>query len=330
MKRLVFFIAAAGMLAACKHDPVEGIPQTGNLDMNNVVTTRTLSVPVETGRVAVVRSGGQVLATADSPAEVLVPKDAPIEIRQLTPEEFNLTGLEVNTSRLWQVIAFEDSRHGDYDYNDLVIHVKYESRKSNWYENTQVVRVAVHPVALGSTKTIALGYDVYAGTEKVKSEMVTQDCRATLFGGRTGMLNTLTKNFDCDYFVYKNSTDDPILCPAGRAVAVNWFIIVDGGVRLNALSTVYTTSLVNADNRPYGIVTTHTGYQYTQEDQGIVGLDWFNYPKENVSIDKVYPEFGRWLVGEYTGTFQSMYSDDKENSFNAAGLGVYVLASPVI
>ncbi len=330
MKRFLSLIAVAGVLAACGNDPVERAPQTGNLDMNNVISTRTLSVPVETGHVAVVSCNEQVIATADRPTEVLVPKDAQIEIRQLTPEEFNLTGLEVNTSQLWQVIAFEDSRRGDYDYNDLVIHVKYESRKSNWYENTQVVRVAVQPVALGSTKLIALGYDVYAGAEKVKTEMVAQDCRETLFGGRTGMLNTLTKNFECDHFVYKNSTDDPILCPAGKAIAVNWFIIVDGGVRLNSISTTYTTDLVNADNRPYGIVSTHTGYRYTQEGQGVVGLDWFNYPKENVAIDNVYPEFARWLVGEYTGTFQSMYSDDKENSFDAAGSGVYVIPDPRI
>ena len=330
MKKILSLIAAAGVLAACEHDPVSQAPQTGNLDMNNVVTTRTLSVPVDAGHVAVVSSGEEILATADAPTEVLVPKGALIEIRQLTPEEFNLTGLEVNTARLWQGIAFEDSRNGDCDYNDLVIHVKYESRKSNWYENTQVVRVAVQPVALGSTKVIALGYDVYAGTEKVKTEMVAQNCREGLFNGRTGMLNTLTKNFECDHFVYKNSEADPILCPAGKAIAVNWFILVDGGVRLNALSTVYTTDLVNVNNRPYGIVTTHTGYQYTQEGQGVVGLDWFNYPKENVSIDKVYPDFARWLVGEYIGTFQSMYFDDKENSFDTVGTGVYVIPNPTI
>lgn len=330
MKNLLFILAAAGLFSACKQDAPAPAPEIGNIDIENVITARTLQVPVEEGCIAVVKSGEEVIATADASTEILVPKDMVVEIRQLTPDEFNLTGLETSTFQMWQVIAFEDSRRGDYDYNDLVVHVKYSSRKSNWYPNTQVVRVGLQPVALGSTKSIALGYDVYAGTECVKTTMVAKDCRAELFGGQAGMLNTYTRNFTCDHFVYKDDTNDPILCPAGKAISINWFIIVDGNVRLNALSTVYTTNLVNTDNRPYGIILTHTGYQYTQEGQGIVGFDWFNYPKETISIDEVYPEFGRWLTGTYTGTFRSMYTDDKENSFDAAGEGVYVIPDPVL
>lgn len=330
MKRVITILAAAALTAACDRQPaVAPGPYTGDVDMTNVQTTRLLGVEVEEGHIAVVQSGDEVIATASQPTVLYVPSHAPVEVRQLTPEEFNRTGLEKDTYQLWQVVAFEDSRRGDYDYNDLVVHVKYESRRSNWYPDTQVVRVAVHPVALGSTKPIALGYDVYAGAQKVKTEMVASDCRKELFGGMEGMLNTLKRNFTCDRFVYKNSEQDPILCPKGQPISINWFIVVDGDVKLHALSTVHTASMIDPQNRPYGLVTTRTGYQYTQ-DGGVVGLDWFNYPKENVAIDEVYPDFGRWLRGEYAGSFQSMYRDDSQQSFDAAREGVYELSDPRI
>ena len=44
--------------------------------------------------------------------------------------------------------AFEDSRKGDYDYNDLIIHVSWSIRENSY-------TIAVQPIALGSSKKIS-------------------------------------------------------------------------------------------------------------------------------------------------------------------------------
>lgn len=58
------------------------------------------------------------------------------------------------------MVCFEDSRSGDYDYNDLVIHVKYQ-----W--NGTRFGFGVHPIALGSTKEVRLGAVVYKGSTRI-------------------------------------------------------------------------------------------------------------------------------------------------------------------
>lgn len=304
------------------------------IDLKNVVSTREYTVPIQPGKISVVYAGGEIVAAADEPMTILLPKECvtrtssgTVRVEYLSEEDFNELGIGLGTMKLFQVVAFEDSRKGDYDYNDLVIHVRYDSRNSNWEKDKRVLAVGIHPVALGSTKKIALGYDVYYGDELVYSEMVTYDCRRDLFQDREGMLNTLTKNFEANgEYAYINKS---IFYPkeGGKAVSVNWFIVVDGNTRLNAVSAVYTANMVDADNRPYGIVVTNTGYHYNEPGVGIAGKDWFNYPLETVNIDQVYPDFGRWLKGEYTGTFSSMYRDDSKKSFDAVGQGVYIVSN---
>lgn len=58
------------------------------------------------------------------------------------------------------MVCFEDSRSGDYDYNDLVIHVKYQ------WSGTRF-GFGVHPIALGSTKEVRLGAVVYKGSTRI-------------------------------------------------------------------------------------------------------------------------------------------------------------------
>lgn len=334
MSKISVIILMMGSVSMMSCNKAVGPSGDGNkIDIKNIVSTGEYAVPVQPGKISVVYAGDEIVAATDEPMTILLPKEcvtraasSTVRVEYLTEADFNELGIEVGSMKLFQVVAFEDSRKGDYDYNDLVIHVRYDSRNSNWELDKRVLAVGVHPVALGSTKTIKLGYDVYFGDELVYSEIVTDDCRRDLFENKGGMLNTLTKNFAADKYAYINKS---IFYPkeGGKAVSVNWFIIVDGNTRLNAVSTVYTSNMVDAGNRPYGIVITHTGYQYTEPGIGVAGKDWFNYPKETVNIDRVYPDFGRWLKGEYSGTFSSMYRDDSQDSFDAVGQGVYIVSN---
>lgn len=333
MSKIAIIIIMMGSASFISCNKTVGPTGDGDkIDLKNVVSTREYTIPIQQGKVSVVYAGDEIVAAADEPMTILLPKECvtrassgTVRVEYLSEEDFNELGIGLGTMKLFQVVAFEDSRKGDYDYNDLVIHVRYDSRNSNWEKGKRVLAVGIHPVALGSTKKIALGYDVYYGDELVYSEMVTDDCRRNLFQGREGMLNTLTKNFEANgEYAYINKS---IFYPkgGGKAVSVNWFIVVDGNTRLNAVSTVYTANMVDAGNRPYGIVVTNTGYHYNEPGIGIAGKDWFNYPLETVNIDQVYPDFGRWLKGEYTGTFSSMYRDDSKKSFDAVGQGVYMI-----
>ena len=86
----------------------------------------------------------------------------------------------------WQVVAFEDSRKGDYDYNDLIIHVSWSIRENSY-------TIAVQPIALGSSKKIKLGFEKMDGNiSSVDEVIVAEDCRKDLFEGKEGFINTFS------------------------------------------------------------------------------------------------------------------------------------------
>lgn len=320
MKRLALILGFSVWLAACEKNGAEKPSgDRSGVDMENIVSTAEFRVPVTQGKVSVVRSatGGEIARTA-SPVTILVGKDdkPAVEYVDAAPGDENET-----RSSLWQVVLFEDSRSGDYDYNDLVIHVKYDVKGDKF-------GIGIQPIALGSTKKITLGCDLWQnGAYLRQGIIVAEDCRAKFFGGTDKMVNTFGVDPDFCVFDYKPYYGSNLITlkDAGKPVYVNWFIEVDGGTRFYAVSTVRTTGVLDGNKRPYGLVLTTTGYSYEQEGQGTVGRDWFNYPRESVSIEKVYPNFAKWLTGEYTGTLSSMYDPGAEGAYDAIGHGLYVV-----
>ena len=108
------------------------------------------------------------------------------------------------------------------------------------------------------------------------------------------------------------------------AVRVEWYIQVDGGTELYALSTAYLNQSFDKQGRPYGLVITQTGTSYTQQGMGVVGHDWFNYPCEGISISQVYPELWNWLTSSAFYDFSEIYSaQTPANAFPAAELKLY-------
>lgn len=322
MKRFYLFVIFAITIASCNKMPEMSRSDAEKAIIENLIPTTEITV-TPTSDVAVVLVNGYPIASVTTKSTVNVTKDATPVIEQLTQEEFDAKYagfLSSNATQDWCVVSFEDSKSGDYDYNDLVIHVKYQ-KASNLF------RIGVHPIALGSTKSFQLGYDIFQdGKAVVTDQIVTpNNCRTDLFESTEGMLNTQGDiNYDHHAFAWISQSHTVLL---GKAVYVRWFIRFDN-TKLYAISTAYTSTMLDNANRPYGIVTTATGYTYTQPDQsGVVGEDWFNYPTETKNIDDVYPLFGEWLKGNYKGAFKDMYDPTTPNSFNPAEKGLYVIPS---
>lgn len=322
MKKLAFLSSLLLLAASCVDTTPAGPGNdTADADFGNISSVREMSVPVPEGKTAVVtdQAGGQIARVSRS-AVILVDKHTTPTVTYVDAVEGDENS-PVTTS-LWQVIAFEDSIENDYDYNDLVIHVKYEI-SGNYFI------LGIQPIALGSTKKFALGCDVWQDGKYLKQNIrIAEDCREKFFpGSGKRMINTFAVEKDyCvfDFKPYYRSNYIP-LTNRTKPVYVNWFIEVDGGRRFYAVSTNRTNGMLDMNKRPYGLVLSATGYDYTQPGSGTVGKDWFNYPRETTPIDEVYPLFGKWLKGEYTGTLQSMYDPSAEGAFDAIGEGLYIV-----
>lgn len=180
MKKITILMLAF-LAVSCieKNDVRPGSPL--DVDIDHYQTARTYDVPVKEGCITVVKAYGVTLAEAESPMTIWVPRmtltrsDEGLTTTFVPRDEYpNFAG---NKSQLFQVVCFEDSRRGDYDYNDLVIHVLYQTRQN-------IFGFGVQPVALGSTKSIKLGCVVYKGGKRVFKGLITPDgadCRSQYF-----------------------------------------------------------------------------------------------------------------------------------------------------
>lgn len=341
MNKVWMIVAMGALVASCvktpSSDPSSGTTQAEQSALvTRLTTTETFNVPVQEGCVTKVEMNGVVIAEAISPMTILVPRNAPAtKASGLTysfiPLKEYPNKLTENVAKLYQVICFEDSRVGDYDYNDLVIHVKYQT-KGNLFG------FGIHPVALGSTKPIYLGCVVYKGDVEIFNGLLTDpgvDCRSQYFLDQPGFINTSgkTPNFypsgeQAGWHEYLSSSIrcwDVSKYKAKGAMRVEWFIKVDGATRFYALSTTYLNESFDKKGMPQGLVISHTGVQYTDKGTVICGLDWFNYPMECRPLDTVYPELMNWLTSSTASyDFADIYSaTPPEYAFPAADLGLF-------
>ncbi len=190
-------LLCAAALSSCiksdDNDPGESVI------LDKYHTTRSFEVPVEgDGTVSQViyhRTDGdrEVLATTDVPLTIQVPawitdvrsgeNDEYIEVVKLAraPDGF-FPGTYVKDGN--SVLMFEDSRFGDFDYNDLVLYVRHSVAGNN---KTSAARITIYvkPIAMGSGSLIAFGWEDGNG-----EHMLTDDVRRDYFGGRAGFINT--------------------------------------------------------------------------------------------------------------------------------------------
>lgn len=262
MRKILFPILLFGLFS-CSKTSVEETPIVINKDY----PFTELTVDVDKDKAVIVYNGVDTLAVLTEPSTIEVPKFSEITFEEIDNSNNNL-GEKYQT---WQVIAFEDSRNADFDYNDLVIHTKILQHKNN-------TQISVHPIALGSTKKIKLGVTI-----DNKDYILSDNVRKDLFKSIVGFINTdvRMKRHKFDKFAIHNY-------PTTRSTmgkSINWFIEVDNKLRLYAVSKYDFT-----DNRPYGLIFNNINEPY-KYNKDVCGLDWFNYPMEGVAIENVYPLF---------------------------------------
>lgn len=301
-------------------------------DVKHFLTSEEFAVPVKEGYVTQVMLGNEKIAEAVTPMTILLPRTVQTkaeggpQLVYVPIDEYPNNVEPVNNFKLYQVVCFEDSREGDYDYNDLVIHVLYKLRGNKF-------GFAVQPVALGSTKSIKLGCSVYKGNTLVYKDLITPkgvDCRQQYFKSQAGFINTVGNQANLelgDYFLASTIRNWDISKITGEgAMRVEWYIEVDQGAELYALSTDYINQSFDKNGIPYGLVITHTGHVYTDRGE-LCGFDWFNYPSESKSIGEVYPGLWEWMTSERSyNFFKDVYNGNivAPGAFPASDLGLFV------
>ena len=339
-KNLLFLTCLVFATVSCvkKPDTDSQIPPP-DVNIDHFLTSESYEVPVKAGCISVVTLAGETIAEADSPMTILIPKKSLTKAEGVStafvpidqyPNEF-----PGNRAHLFQVVCFEDSKSGDFDYNDLVIHVRYQLSKN-------IFALGVQPVALGSTKAIKLGCVVYKGSKQIFKGLITPegtDCRSQYFKDQAGFINTVNKkgNFfpktDSKYpnggwHEYLGSTIrnwDISKIEGDGAMRVEWYVQVDNGVELFACSTDYLNESFDKNGLPYGLVITSTGSEYTDSQGNKCGYDWFNYPQEATHIKEVYPEIWTWLTTSASFDFSAIYDGRNipEKAFPASDLKLF-------
>lgn len=327
MKKYIFTLVLlfSVIMSACVKAPsIEQPEEISNESLavfNNINSVETLQVPAKAGKITVVTFNGDIICLTKTPTSIPVPKtgaaskanDA-IQISYVddsNPEYVEALGENNQTMEIWQTLAFEDSVVGDYDYNDLVIHLCQQ--KTIDKKDIELFHIGIHPIAYGATKTFRLGCDIYYKGILVKENISVAENARNLFKENNGsifpgteMLNTFRQNFYTNFFT-KVLTMDATGTNLSD-IQIIWFIDVDanaegkGGKRLYAVNNKY--SFLDGNKRPYGIIITDNGKTSEDFDANPNKLDhcssWFEYPKEIKNISDCYPTFNSWLNGTAT------------------------------
>lgn len=240
-------------------------------------------VPVKKGCTTIVSLDGERLAVTRNPLTISVPayalRNAALDVTYSDEDIFG----EFAQVSYWNYLSFEDTRNGDCDYNDVVLHCRVKSTHPWNYTGKEPCKhtVSVQPVALGGSTKVGFGFLYQDAEGVVRDYVVTEDIRTDLFNGDvTFPINTdLSKptkkvsNKLTTVFEYTTTrTSFPVV----------WFIQTGSG-RLYAVTTNFGSDknldMINAKGVPYGIALTKK---------------WC-YPVENCNIRKAYPNFDRWL-----------------------------------
>lgn len=282
MKKLISIFLISVLFISCEKENTEIKTKSETYPFEEILLSPQINKAL-----VVLNSLSDTIAIVTSPSYVSIPMDTPITIEEIDNSNNNLD----NLYQIYQVVAFEDSRNGDFDYNDLVVRLRIIQRNNN-------TQISVQPIALGSTKPIKFGVRIN-GINYILSE----NCREDLFDGDEGFINTLPNKTRKVYDKFK-VTNFPITRNT-YGKSIDWFIEVDKGLRLYAVSKNYPTL-----NRPYGLIFVDLNEPFYHEDKEI-GLEWFDYPAEFNRIESVYPDFFKNL------TFKEIYSNKSSGYFEA-------------
>ena len=260
------------------------------IDLSNIDLTKTLDIKPPKDGVAIVTSDLDTIAITAVAQTVVVNKFAPVKIEYRSVEEFP-DYKNGGISRYNQTLAFEDTKKGDQDYNDLIVYVNQEN---GWNGKGYKIKLKVTPIALGSTIPIAFGFDDYDGDEYT----IADDCRKELFKSDKGFINTV-KNGDIKSYKTINTKTYQMKSTDWKYTKLNFWIKAAGNKLYIATSShseeeIDYNSMIGTHNKPYGLSIP----------------DFFEYPAETKSIYNTYPDFDKWIKGDLNDFRNTGYNLD--------------------
>ena len=203
MKQTILFLFALLLFGSCINTDTDlHVDESENLVIDErFLMEDSYEVPLQSGMVTVVTLGADTIAITDIPLTISIPKNATStrSSSDYTPSEA-LKVFHVNYADLpdfepgsyisdgTYLLFFEDSFKADYDYNDLVVMMKFTLSGN---ENTgRKLQANVRGLALGSTKTIGFGFTDLNGM----SYILTDNVRRDYFSNKQGFINTVQGN----------------------------------------------------------------------------------------------------------------------------------------
>lgn len=315
IKNFMILIASLFLLSYCNNKNLYDEESNDNTMPNSM---QELKVDVPTGKYAVLLFGGDTLAVCTESTTIMAPNVSASTVSKSSSRAYGANDITINyldatgssnkienKQQVFQVVAFEDSKVGDYDYNDLIFHAKI-------YHKGNERSIFFDPIAMGAKKNIALGCVITMSNGTPWDNIIFDNTRAELFDGREGYINTLAGQE-----LYKYETAKKIILPStlkGDIKSVDWYINVDKNQKLFAVSNNYKYS--DDNNRPFGLVFTSINknyyYNYVPGYKTACGSDWWNYPAENHSIDEVY-YFTETFWTKQSSDFTIFSTQDKNN-----------------
>lgn len=261
---------------------------TPTVDIAAIESLAEYQVPVQDGAVSIVKWGDDTLAVTQRSIPVLVSKDA-LSAGEITvsyekvPKTKSVDFDKLATTQYWHYLSFEDTRNGDYDYNDVVLHCRVKS-EAPWGSQVYKHAISVQPVALGGSMALQLGivYRPDPASDELAEKILCKDIRQELFLGNP----TFPINTSRDKEVKKVTSYMTLLFEFENKSAtfpVVWFI-QSGADRLYAATTNFGANekfdMISKDGLPYGISMTKK---------------WC-YPIEKKHIKEAYPHFYEWVT----------------------------------
>jgi hypothetical protein len=176
------------------------------------------------------------------------------------------------------VLMFEDSREGDFDYNDLVLYVRH-SISDNGALGTGKITLSVNPsLWAASTGSPWAGKTTPASTCSPRTYTATiNGLGCTVYRDRRTMTNYATKDTYPIVFGYYKFDPMPTTCSSASndTKQIKWFIKTSG-------SKYYVASIARAAPEgtfPYGLCIPNNAY----------------HPSETVNIWEACPDFESWV-----------------------------------
>lgn len=281
MKYITYITLTILVLSSCVKNNSFQEPKT---DIKAIEPFTSYNVPVKDGMTTIVTSGKDTLAVTSSAMTIFVPKSTITDGTMVVTYSIKDIYKNMSYGKYWQYLSFEDTKKGDYDYNDIVLHARITDDRvkvDGVYKRKHTI--SVQPVALGSAVNIKLGilYKKTSSDTEISEKILIDNCRSTLFKGiayfpintdKTKEVKKVTSKFS-DFFELINDE---------HTFPIVWFIEASGQRMYAATSNFADAKLdmISTDGYPYGISLTQK----------------WDYPVEKCHISKAYPGFEKWLT----------------------------------